>query len=67
MYSSQSAKEFDFHVRWPGVKLLTSLLKQQGPQVQQIILISPMGECCSILLLSFNIGTQQMWWRVGGI
>uniref|UniRef100_A0A7M4EKE4 General vesicular transport factor p115 n=1 Tax=Crocodylus porosus TaxID=8502 RepID=A0A7M4EKE4_CROPO len=36
-------EEFDFHVRWPGVKLLTSLLKQQGPQLQQIILVSPMG------------------------
>ncbi|KAG8593321.1 hypothetical protein GDO81_000794 [Engystomops pustulosus] len=36
-------EEFDFHVRWPGVKLLTCLLKQQGPQVQQIILVSPMG------------------------
>ncbi|KAM3822600.1 general vesicular transport factor p115 isoform 1-T1 [Vipera latastei] len=36
-------EEFDFHVRWPGVKLLTALLKQQGPQVQQIILVSPMG------------------------
>uniref|UniRef100_A0A452HXT0 General vesicular transport factor p115 n=1 Tax=Gopherus agassizii TaxID=38772 RepID=A0A452HXT0_9SAUR len=36
-------EEFDFQVRWPGVKLLTSLLKQQGPQVQQIILVSPMG------------------------
>ncbi|XP_020662838.3 general vesicular transport factor p115 isoform X6 [Pogona vitticeps] len=36
-------EEFDFHVRWPGVKLLTVLLKQQGPQVQQIILVSPMG------------------------
>ncbi|KAJ7412520.1 general vesicular transport factor p115 isoform X1 [Willisornis vidua] len=36
-------EEFDFHVRWPAVKLLTSLLKQQGPQVQQIILVSPMG------------------------
>ncbi|XP_056424207.1 general vesicular transport factor p115 isoform X1 [Hyla sarda] len=36
-------EEFDFHVRWPGVKLLTILLKQQGPQVQQIILVSPMG------------------------
>lgn len=36
-------EEFDFHVRWPGVKLLTSLLKQQGPQVQQIVLVSPMG------------------------
>ncbi|XP_078532175.1 general vesicular transport factor p115 isoform X1 [Lissotriton helveticus] len=36
-------EEFDFHVRWPGVKLLTSLLKQQGSPVQQIILVSPMG------------------------
>ncbi|XP_048366576.1 general vesicular transport factor p115 isoform X3 [Sphaerodactylus townsendi] len=36
-------EEFDFHVRWPGVKLLTALLKQQGPQVQQVILVSPMG------------------------
>ncbi|XP_003469428.2 general vesicular transport factor p115 isoform X2 [Cavia porcellus] len=36
-------EEFDFHVRWPSVKLLTSLLKQLGPQVQQIILVSPMG------------------------
>lgn len=36
-------EEFDFHVRWPGVRLLTSLLKQLGPPVQQIILVSPMG------------------------
>ncbi|XP_053317580.1 general vesicular transport factor p115 isoform X2 [Spea bombifrons] len=36
-------EEFDFHVRWPGVKLLTALLKHQGPQVQQIVLVSPMG------------------------
>uniref|UniRef100_A0A672HNK6 General vesicular transport factor p115 n=1 Tax=Salarias fasciatus TaxID=181472 RepID=A0A672HNK6_SALFA len=36
-------EEFDFHVRWPGVKLLTSLLKNQGVQVQGIILVSPMG------------------------
>ncbi|XP_053559281.1 general vesicular transport factor p115 isoform X2 [Bombina bombina] len=36
-------EEFDFHVRWPAVKLLTTLLKQQGPQVQQIVLVSPMG------------------------
>lgn len=41
-------KEFDFHVRWPGVKLLTALLKNQGVQVQGVILVSPMGE----LLLS---------------
>ncbi|KAM6941586.1 general vesicular transport factor p115 isoform 3-T3 [Lycodopsis pacificus] len=36
-------EEFDFHVRWPGVKLLTVLLKNQGVQVQGIILVSPMG------------------------
>ncbi|XP_062851535.1 general vesicular transport factor p115 [Trichomycterus rosablanca] len=36
-------EEFDFHVRWPGVKLLTALLKSQCAQVQGIILISPMG------------------------
>ncbi|XP_075888679.1 general vesicular transport factor p115 isoform X8 [Nelusetta ayraudi] len=36
-------EEFDFHVRWPGVKLLTALLKNQGIQVQGIILVSPMG------------------------
>ncbi|XP_070684040.1 general vesicular transport factor p115 isoform X2 [Pempheris klunzingeri] len=36
-------EEFDFHVRWPGVKLLTAILKNQGPQVQGIILVSPMG------------------------
>ncbi|XP_030593140.1 general vesicular transport factor p115 isoform X2 [Archocentrus centrarchus] len=36
-------EEFDFHVRWPAVKLLTALLKNQGPQIQGIILVSPMG------------------------
>ncbi|XP_047434531.1 general vesicular transport factor p115 isoform X1 [Mugil cephalus] len=36
-------EEFDFHVRWPAVKLLTALLKNQGVQVQGIILVSPMG------------------------
>ncbi|KAM6940296.1 general vesicular transport factor p115 isoform 2-T2 [Xenentodon cancila] len=36
-------EEFDFHVRWPGVKLLTALLKNQGVQMQGIILVSPMG------------------------
>ncbi|XP_068445309.1 general vesicular transport factor p115 isoform X2 [Clinocottus analis] len=36
-------EEFDFHVRWPGVKLLTVLLKNQGVPVQGIILVSPMG------------------------
>ncbi|KAG7221825.1 hypothetical protein INR49_017000 [Caranx melampygus] len=36
-------EEFDFHVRWPGVKLLTAILKNQGAQVQGVILVSPMG------------------------
>lgn len=36
-------EEFDFHVRWPGVKLLTALLKNQCAQVQGIVLVSPMG------------------------
>ncbi|XP_053478184.1 general vesicular transport factor p115 isoform X2 [Ictalurus furcatus] len=36
-------EEFDFHVRWPGVKLLTVLLKCQCAQVQGVVLISPMG------------------------
>ncbi|XP_061889419.1 general vesicular transport factor p115 isoform X3 [Entelurus aequoreus] len=36
-------EEFDFHVRWPGVKLLTALLKSQCVPVQSIILVSPMG------------------------
>ncbi|KAK5608469.1 Vesicle-mediated ER to Golgi transport protein [Crenichthys baileyi] len=36
-------EEFDFHVRWPCVKLLTALLKNQGIQVQGIVLVSPMG------------------------
>uniref|UniRef100_A0A8C2CEV7 General vesicular transport factor p115 n=1 Tax=Cyprinus carpio TaxID=7962 RepID=A0A8C2CEV7_CYPCA len=36
-------EEFDFHVRWPGVKLLTALLKSQCAPVQSIVLVSPMG------------------------
>ncbi|XP_051866155.1 general vesicular transport factor p115 isoform X4 [Pristis pectinata] len=34
---------FEFHVRWPAVKLLTALLKNLGPQVQQIILVCPLA------------------------
>uniref|UniRef100_A0A671MBG9 General vesicular transport factor p115 n=1 Tax=Sinocyclocheilus anshuiensis TaxID=1608454 RepID=A0A671MBG9_9TELE len=36
-------EEFDFHVRWRGVKLLTVLLKSQCAPVQSIVLVSPMG------------------------
>ncbi|KAF4013074.1 hypothetical protein G4228_004516 [Cervus hanglu yarkandensis] len=63
-------EEFDFHVRWPGVKLLTSLLKQLGPQVQQIILVSPMGivvEDCLILLQNLlkNNNSNQNFFKEG--
>lgn len=63
MSSFPSLQEFDFHVRWPGVKLLTSLLKQQGPQVQQIILVSPMGEWCSFLLINLKLEALQISWQ----
>ncbi|KAJ8269612.1 hypothetical protein COCON_G00122190 [Conger conger] len=36
-------EEFDFHVRWPAVKLITALLKNRRGPVQGIILVSPMG------------------------
>ncbi|XP_016145058.1 general vesicular transport factor p115-like [Sinocyclocheilus grahami] len=41
-------EEFDFHVRWRGVKLLTVLLKSQCAPVQSIVLVSPMGESRNI-------------------
>ncbi|GCC21178.1 hypothetical protein chiPu_0019645 [Chiloscyllium punctatum] len=63
-------EEFDFHVRWPAVKLLTALLKNQGPQVQQIILVSPMGivvEDCLLLLLNLmkNNSSNQNFFKEG--
>uniref|UniRef100_UPI00358F2602 general vesicular transport factor p115 isoform X2 n=1 Tax=Myxine glutinosa TaxID=7769 RepID=UPI00358F2602 len=36
-------EEFDFHVRWPAVKLMTALLRNRGQQVQQITLVIPTG------------------------
>lgn len=36
-------EEFDFRVRWPAVKLLTSLLENKPKEIQDIILVSPMG------------------------
>ncbi|KAJ8262184.1 hypothetical protein GJAV_G00163450 [Gymnothorax javanicus] len=36
-------EEFDFHVRWPGVRLITALLKNRRGPVQGIVLVSPMG------------------------
>eukprot|EP00794_Sanderia_malayensis_P011932 gene11932-13168_t len=45
-------EEYDFRVRWPAVKLLTTLLKNQGNQVQQAILVSPLGVSRLMDLLS---------------
>lgn len=38
-----SQQEYDFHVRWPTVKLLTILLTNRGKEMQEIVLVSPMG------------------------
>ncbi|GJQ79959.1 putative protein transporter [Trypoxylus dichotomus] len=36
-------EEYDFKVRWPAVKFLTSLLASKPKEIQDIILVSPMG------------------------
>lgn len=36
-------EEYDFKVRWPALKLLTTLLSNRVRDIQEIILISPMG------------------------
>lgn len=36
-------EEFDFKVRWPAIKLLTSLLANRHKDIQEIILVSPMA------------------------
>ncbi|KAI4494705.1 hypothetical protein M0804_000906 [Polistes exclamans] len=36
-------EEFDFRVRWPALKLLTHLLANRPKEIQEIILVSPMG------------------------
>lgn len=36
-------EEYDFHVRWPAVRLLTSLLANRPKDIQEIILASHMG------------------------
>ncbi|XP_033123088.1 general vesicular transport factor p115-like [Anneissia japonica] len=44
--------EFDFKVRWPAVKLLTALTVHRSTQVQQCVLVSPMGVSKLMDLLS---------------
>ena len=36
-------EEYDFQVRWPALKLLTSLIHNRPRDLQEIILVSPMG------------------------
>ncbi|EDO45455.1 predicted protein, partial [Nematostella vectensis] len=45
-------EEYEFHVRWPTVKLLTMLLTNKGNLLQQCILVSPMGVSRLMDLLS---------------
>ncbi|XP_045475896.1 general vesicular transport factor p115 [Harmonia axyridis] len=45
-------EEYDFRVRWPAVKLLTSLLANKPKEIQEIVLVSPMGVSKLMDLLS---------------
>ncbi|KXJ14255.1 General vesicular transport factor p115 [Exaiptasia diaphana] len=45
-------EEYEFHVRWPTVKLLTMLLTNKPNLLQQCILVSPMGVSRLMDLLS---------------
>ncbi|VVC32510.1 Hypothetical protein CINCED_3A016697 [Cinara cedri] len=45
-------EEFDFHVRWPALQLLLLLLTNKAKDVQEIILVSPMGVSKLIDMLS---------------
>lgn len=45
-------EEYDFKVRWPAVKLLTNLLANKQKEIQEIVLVSPMGVSKLMDLLS---------------
>ncbi|ELU02247.1 hypothetical protein CAPTEDRAFT_5874 [Capitella teleta] len=45
-------EEYDFHIRWPTVRLLTMLLANRSKEIQDIILSSPMGVSKLMDLLS---------------
>ncbi|KAH3872422.1 general vesicular transport factor p115-like isoform X2 [Dreissena polymorpha] len=45
-------EEYDFHVRWPTVKLLTTLLTNKVKELQECILVFPMGVSKLMDLLS---------------
>ncbi|KAG1714454.1 General vesicular transport factor p115 [Nymphon striatum] len=42
-YVLELLQEYDFHVRWPAVKLLTNLSRHQPKDLQECVLVSPMG------------------------
>ncbi|XP_066922290.1 general vesicular transport factor p115-like [Clytia hemisphaerica] len=45
-------EEYDFRVRWPTVRLLSLLLESRALQIQQIVLVSPLGVSRLMDLLS---------------
>lgn len=45
-------EEYDFRVRWPTVKLLSVLLESRALQIQQCVLVSPLGVSRLMDLLS---------------
>lgn len=45
-------EEYDFRVRWPTVRLLTALLHNRAMQIQQCVLVSPLGVSRLMDLLS---------------
>ncbi|CAH1247235.1 USO1 [Branchiostoma lanceolatum] len=47
-------EEYDFRVRWPTVKLMTTLLCNRCSQMQQIILNSPVGGCSQMQQIILN-------------
>lgn len=47
-------EEYEFQVRWPALKLLTSLIHNRPRDLQEIILVSPMGVSKLMDLLGDN-------------
>uniref|UniRef100_A0A1B0D1B3 Vesicle tethering protein Uso1/P115-like head domain-containing protein n=1 Tax=Phlebotomus papatasi TaxID=29031 RepID=A0A1B0D1B3_PHLPP len=45
-------EEYDFRVRWPSIKFLTSLIEYRPKELQEIVLVSPMGVSKLMDLLS---------------
>lgn len=45
-------EEYDFHVRRPCVRLITLLLEHRGKELQEVILVAPMGVSKLMDLLS---------------